>query len=41
MFVAVAITVLVLGALGGGIGIKVVCSNLGGVLNPQGVRIPA
>ncbi|KAB5595879.1 putative effector protein [Ceratobasidium theobromae] len=39
--VAVVITSLVLGALGGGIGIKVVCSRLGGVLNPKGVRIPA
>ncbi|KAG8743329.1 hypothetical protein FRC10_012208 [Ceratobasidium sp. 414] len=41
MFVAATIAVLVLGALAGGIAIKVVCSTLGDVINPAGVRIPA
>ncbi|KAG8679055.1 hypothetical protein FRC08_017257, partial [Ceratobasidium sp. 394] len=41
MFVAATILVLVLGALGGGIAFKVVCSTLGDPINPTGVRIPA
>ncbi|KAG8700217.1 hypothetical protein FRC08_004835, partial [Ceratobasidium sp. 394] len=41
MFVAATILILVLGALGGGITIKVVCSTVGGVINPARVRIPA
>ncbi|KAG8717382.1 hypothetical protein FRC08_007579 [Ceratobasidium sp. 394] len=41
MFVAATILVLVLGALGGGIAIKVACSTLGDVTNSAGVRIPA
>ncbi|KAG9087567.1 hypothetical protein FS749_002838, partial [Ceratobasidium sp. UAMH 11750] len=41
MFVAATILVLVLGALGGGIAIKVACSTLEDVTNSAGVRIPA
>ncbi|KDN45341.1 hypothetical protein RSAG8_04928, partial [Rhizoctonia solani AG-8 WAC10335] len=38
--VAVVIGVLILCALGGGIGMKILCSRLGGVWDPKGIRIP-
>ncbi|CAE6464283.1 unnamed protein product [Rhizoctonia solani] len=38
--VAVVIGALIVCALGGGIGMKVVCSQLGSVWDPKGIRIP-
>ncbi|KDN45340.1 hypothetical protein RSAG8_04927, partial [Rhizoctonia solani AG-8 WAC10335] len=38
--VAVVIGVLILCALGGGIGMKILCSRLGGIWDPKGIRIP-
>ncbi|CAE6406309.1 unnamed protein product [Rhizoctonia solani] len=39
--VAVAIGALIVCALGGGIGMKIVCSQLGGIWDPKAIRLPA